>query len=202
MGYAQLSPTLVVDGGGAWGLHMGAPVRLRLWGGEAGAGRVRREDWDSLSDWGQLVRALKLRSEESAVALWAGALEDSSLLSGHLVRRYSNRANPDYHPAGGYLTSSVGPLFVEAFSSDMLGARLVGAQAEVDLAHVDGTAVVVVRPGFELHVLAGWGGRPDTAGAWGAVVGMGADTWLYPRADGTLSPVAFASVGMGVDDAR
>lgn len=136
-----------------------------------------------------------------------GALEDYSLLSGHLVRRYSNRANPDYHPAGGYVTSTLGPVFVEAFSSDVLGARLVGAQAEVDLAHVfagpqrepgrytlgvsavkdwgraggwstqvtlahvDGTAVVVVRPGFELHVLAGWGGRPATAGAWGASVG-------------------------------
>ncbi|QRK13961.1 hypothetical protein JQX13_35950 [Archangium violaceum] len=208
VGYAQLSPMLVVDGGGAWGLHMGAPVRLRLWGGEAGAGRVRKEDWDSLSDWGQVVRALKLGSEASAVALWVGALEDYSLLSGHLVRRYSNRANPDYHPAGGYLTSTVGPLFVEVFTSDMLGARLVGAQAEVDLAHVlagplrepgrytlglsavrewgraggqspqvtlahvDGTAVVMVRPGFELHVLAGWG----------AVVGMGADA-LTPTLD-------------------
>ncbi|QRK14233.1 hypothetical protein JQX13_53530 [Archangium violaceum] len=223
VGYAQLRPTLVVDGGGAWGLHMGAPVRLRLrlWGGEAGgeagAGRVRKEDWDSLSDWGQVVRALKLGSEESAVSLWVGAMEDYSLLSGHLVRRYY-RANPDYQPAGGYLTSSVGPLFVEVFTSDMLGARLVGAQAEVDLAHVlagplrepgrytlglsavrewgraggqspqvtlahvDGTAVVVVRPSFELHVLAGWGGRPDTAGAWGAVVGMGADA-LTPTLD-------------------
>lgn len=211
VGYAQLSPTLVVDDGGEWGLHLGAAVRARLWGGEDGAGWVRREDWDSLSDWGQVVRALKLGSEASAVALWVGAMEDYSLLSGHLVRRYSNRAHPDYHPAGGYLTSSVGPLFVEAFSSDMLGARLMGAQAEVDLAHlltgplrepgrytlglsavrdwgraggqspqvtlahVDGTAVVVVRPGFELHVLAGWGGRPDTADAWGAVAGIGAD---------------------------
>jgi hypothetical protein len=27
-------------------------------------------------------------------------------------------------------------------------------------------------------------------------------TRLYPGADGTLSPVAFASLGMGVDDAR
>jgi len=44
VGYAQLSPMLVVDGGGAWGLHMGAPVRLRPWGGEEGAGRVRKED--------------------------------------------------------------------------------------------------------------------------------------------------------------
>jgi hypothetical protein len=36
---------------------------------------VRKEDWDSLSDWGQVVRALKLGSEASAVALWVGAME-------------------------------------------------------------------------------------------------------------------------------
>jgi hypothetical protein len=210
-GYAQLTPMLVVDGGEALGLNLGAPVRLRLGGGELGAGLVRREDWDSLSDWGQLVHALRLGSDTSPVGLWVGALEGYSLLSGHLVRRYSNRANPDYHPAGASLTGTLGPLYLEAFASDVLGARLMGAQAEVDLehlftgpprqrgrytlglsavhdwgraggasppvtlAHLDGTAVVVVRPGFELHVLGGWGGRPGVGGAWGAVAGVGAD---------------------------
>ncbi|WP_239015214.1 hypothetical protein [Archangium violaceum] len=216
--YAQVTPMLVVAEGEAFGLNMGAPVRLRLAGGEVGAGLVRREDWDSLSDWGQLVHALKLGSDTAPVGLWVGALEGYSLLSGHLVRRYSNRANPDYHPAGASLTGTVGPLYVEAFASDVLGARLMGAQAEVDLqhlftgpprqrgrytlglsavhdwgraggasppvtlAHLDGTAVVVVRPGFELHVLGGWGGRPGVGGAWGAVVGVGADA-LSPTLD-------------------
>jgi hypothetical protein len=97
----------------------------------AGAQEVHGDSW----------RALKLGSEVSAVGVWVGELDDYSLLSGHLVRRYSNRANPDYHPAGGYLTSTLGPLYVEAFTSDVLGARLVGAQAEVDLGHVlSGTA--------------------------------------------------------------
>ncbi len=217
-GFVQVEPTLVVDGGEEFGLNVGAPVRLGLWGTEAGAGRVRREDWDSLSDWGQLVRALKLGSDASPVALQVGALEGYSLLSGHLVRRYSNRANPDYHPAGAFLTGRLGPLYVEAFASDVLSARLMGAQAEVDLAqvftgaqpepgrytlglsavrdwgrawgespqvtlaHVDGTAVLVVRPGVELHVLGGWGERPGEPGAWGAVAGMGADA-LTPTLD-------------------
>jgi hypothetical protein len=133
-------------------------------------------------------------------------------------RRYSNRANPDYHPAGAFLTGTLGPLYVEAFASDVLSARLMGVQAEVDLAHVftgaqpepgrytlglsaardwgraggealpvtlahvDGTAVLVVRPGFELHVLGGWGARPSEAGAWGAVAGVGADA-LTPTLD-------------------
>lgn len=55
---------------------------MRLWGGEGGPGRVRKEDWDSLSDWGQVVRALKLGSEASTVALWVGAMEDYSCCRG------------------------------------------------------------------------------------------------------------------------
>ncbi|MBN9685903.1 MULTISPECIES: hypothetical protein [unclassified Corallococcus] len=210
-GFLQVEPTLILDGGAELGLNLGAPVRLRLWGGGGAAGLVRREDWDSLSDWGQLVRGLKLGSNDAPVGVWFGALESYSLLSAHLVRRYSNRSNPDYHPAGGFLTGTLGPLYTQAFASDVLGARLMGAEAALDLehvlfgqprvqgrytlalsavhdwgeaggrappvtlAHLDCTAVVVVRPGFEAHVIAGWGGRPGAGGAWGAVVGAGAD---------------------------
>ncbi len=214
-GFLQLEPTLVIDGVEKFGLNAGAPVRLRLWGGGDGAGFVRKKDWDSLSDWGQLVRALKLGADSSPVALWVGAIESFHLVSGHLVRRYSNRTNPDYHPAGALLTGTLGPLYLEAFSSDVLGARLMGADValdmqhvlfgqpkqrgrytlsfsavrdwgrgeanteEVTLAHMDASAVVLVRRqgryGFEAHVFAGWGGRPGVGGAWGAVAGVGAD---------------------------
>ncbi|WP_439329406.1 hypothetical protein [Corallococcus sicarius] len=207
--------TLVVDGGEEFGLNLGAPVRLRLWGGGEGAGRVRKEDWDTLSDWGQLLRLLSVGNDSSPVALWAGSLDCYSLLSGHLVRRYSNRNNPDYHPAGAVLTGTLGALYTEAFVSDVLGARLMGAEVALDvqhvlagrssqpgrytlslsavhdgsragamsrsatLAHVDGTAVVMVRrgrdSGFEAQVFAGWGGQPGAGGAWGAVAGLGAD---------------------------
>lgn len=208
--FLQMEPMLVVDGGERFGLNLGAPVRLRAWG-EGGAGLVREEDWDSLSDWGQLVRLLSLGSDASPVALWAGSLDCYTLLSGHLVRRYSNRGNPDYHPAGAVLTGRGGPLYAEAFVSDVLGARLMGAEVELDvphvlfgrpqqpgrytlalsgvldwgrtggtgrrvmLAHMDGTAVVLVQRGLELHLLAGAGGRPGMEGAWGAVAGVGLD---------------------------
>jgi len=99
-GFVQLEPGLVLDGGEKLGLSLGAPVRLRAWGGADGAGLVREEDWDTPSDWGQWVRFLTLGNESSPGALWAGSLDIYSLLSGHLVRHYSNRSNPDYHPAG------------------------------------------------------------------------------------------------------
>ncbi|HEX5745833.1 MAG TPA: hypothetical protein VFZ09_06295 [Archangium sp.] len=73
--YAQLTPMLVVAEGEAFGLNLGAPVRLRLAGCELEGGLVRREDWDSLSDWGQQVHALKLGSDTAPVGLWVGALE-------------------------------------------------------------------------------------------------------------------------------
>ncbi|WNZ62684.1 hypothetical protein QEG98_02320 [Myxococcus sp. MxC21-1] len=210
-GFIQVEPTLIIDGGPEFGVNVGAPVRFRLWGGGEGAGLVRREDWDSLSDWGQLVRGLKFGSDSAPLGVWFGGLDSYSLLSGHLVRRYSNRANPDYHPAGGFLTGTLGPLYTEAFVSDVLGARLMGAEFSLDmehvffgkprqqgrytlalsavhdwgraggrapsvtLAHLDATAVVLVRPGFEALIVAGWGGRPGESGAWGAVVGVGAD---------------------------
>jgi len=114
---------LILDGGPEFGVNVGAPVWLRLWGGGEDAGLVRWEDWDSLSDWGQLVRGLKLGSDNAPLGVWFGALEGYSLLSAHLVRRYSNRMNPDYHPAGGFLTGTLGPVYTEAFASDVLGAR-------------------------------------------------------------------------------
>jgi len=214
-GYLQVTPLVVAERGEDFGVNLGAPLRVRLWGGDGGW--VRREDWDSLSDFGQVVRALKLGSDNAPLGVWVGALERYSLLSAHLVRRYSNRANPDYHPAGALLTGWAAPLYVEAFASDVLGARLLGAEVEVDmehvlfgrpkqrqrytlavsavhewgraggaspaltLAHLDAVAVVRVRQGYELHLLAGGGGRPGEGGAWGAVAGVGADahtpTW-------------------------
>ncbi|MCY1019390.1 hypothetical protein [Pyxidicoccus sp. MSG2] len=135
-GFVQIEPTLIIDGGEELGVNVGAPVRLRLWGGGEGAGLVRREDWDTLSDWGQLFRGLKFGSDTAPLAVWFGGLENYTLLSGHLVRRYSNRTNPDYHPAGGFLLGTLGPLYTEAFASDVLGARLMGAEFSLDLEHV------------------------------------------------------------------
>ncbi|MBN9685244.1 MULTISPECIES: hypothetical protein [unclassified Corallococcus] len=134
-GFLQVAPKWVVARPGVLHLGLGAPVRLRMWGGGTGAGRVRKEDWDTLSDWGQVVRILTVGGD-APNSLWMGALESYTLLSGHLVRRYNNRGNPNYHPAGAVVTGLMAPVYVEAFASDVLGARLMGAEVVLDAEHL------------------------------------------------------------------
>ncbi|MBU8900865.1 hypothetical protein KRR26_35225 [Corallococcus sp. M34] len=134
-GFLQVHPRLEVVNPGLLQLELGAPVRLRMWGREAGASLVRKEDWDELSDWGQVVQMLTLGGDAPNF-VWVGALESYTLLSGHLVRRYNNRGNPDYHPAGAVVTGMLRPFYVEAFASDVLGARLLGAEVVLDMQHL------------------------------------------------------------------
>ncbi|WP_141593881.1 hypothetical protein, partial [Myxococcus sp. AB056] len=242
-GFLQVVPRLELVKPGILHLDVGAPVRLRMWGGEAGASLLRKEDWDELSDWGQVVQTLTLGGDAPNF-VWVGALESYTLLSGHLVRRYNNRGNPDYHPAGALVTAMLRPFYVEAFASDVLGARLMGAEVVLDvqhvlfgrqpypmkysvavsavhdwgkaggtaepltLAHVDGTAILVSRrtkeKGFELQANAGWGGRPGTGGAWGAVAGLGAEyasstADVRARLEGRLQRGGFRQGAFGPD---
>jgi hypothetical protein len=139
-GYAQLTPMLVVDGGEALGLNLGAPVRLRLAGGEVGSGLVRREDWDDLSDW--------------EVFGW-GRLD----VDGRLAAQLANRD------------------LEVALSGLALGLGQPGAR------HLY-SGQVRWRFGHKLYGLAEGG------------------TVLFPKPDGTLRPGAFASLGLGVDNAR
>ncbi|GEN05924.1 hypothetical protein SAMN05443572_102958 [Myxococcus fulvus] len=134
-GFVQVEPMVALDQGEWFRLNVGAPLRLRLWGDDAGAGFVRKEDWDTLSDWGQVVRLFSVGVDASN-AVWAGRMEGYSLLSGHLVRRYGNQLNPDYHPAGLGASGTLGPVYAEAFVSDLLGARLTGAEVALDVQHV------------------------------------------------------------------
>ncbi|MCP3167403.1 hypothetical protein [Myxococcus qinghaiensis] len=134
-GFLQVVPRLELVNPGKLHLDLGASVRLRMWGAETGASLVRKEDWDELSDWGQVVQALTVGGDAPNF-VWLGALESYTLLSGHLVRRYNNRGNPDYHPAGALVTGMLRPFYVEAFASDVLGARLMGAEVALDIQHV------------------------------------------------------------------
>ncbi|AEI63081.1 hypothetical protein LILAB_05800 [Corallococcus macrosporus] len=162
-GFVQLEPMVALGKGESFRLILGAPVRLRLWGGGEGAGLVRKEDWDTLSDWGQVVR-LFMVGGDTPDSVWLGMMEGYSLLSGHLVRRYGNRSSPDYHPAGVIATGTLGPVYAEAFASDVLSARLAGAEVALDVQHVLlGQPPVPGRYTLSLSAVHDWGRVGGTA---------------------------------------
>ncbi|MDC0711750.1 hypothetical protein POL68_24995 [Stigmatella sp. ncwal1] len=162
-GFLQVQPRLEVVNPGFLQLDLSAPVRLRMWGGGEGASLVRKEDWDELSDWGQVVQNLMVGGDAPNF-VWVGALESYTLLSGHLVRRYNNRGNPDYHPAGAVVTGMLRPLYVEAFASDVLGARLMGAEVVLDVQHVFfGRRPFPMKYALSLSAVHDWGKAGGTS---------------------------------------
>jgi hypothetical protein len=138
-GFAYAMPQLGVDGGEDFEFVLGAPLRFRLLdeeplqqAGDHGA-YLRREDWDERSDFGQVVRRLRIGHEEGRFTLRVGPFIEESLGYGHLVSRYTNVLNPDYHPAGGTFTLRQGPVLAEVLASDVLAARLFAGEVRLDI---------------------------------------------------------------------
>lgn len=137
--FAFVFPQLGVDGGEDFEFIIGAPLRFRLLDEEPlqqandyGA-HLRREDWDERSDFGQVVRRLRIGSESGPFQLRVGPMVEETVGYGHLVGRYTNVLNPDYHPAGGTISFSAGPTQVQLFASDVLAARLFSGEVRLDI---------------------------------------------------------------------
>ncbi|MCP3099836.1 hypothetical protein LZ198_13255 [Myxococcus sp. K15C18031901] len=137
--FVRVYPSLGVTKGDTFVLRLGANLRLRMvdeepkqTDGDYGA-HLRREDWDELSDAGQVVRMLRIGQEGRPFYLRVEPFVDESLGRGYLVGRYSNVLSPDYHPAGGSLTVTKGPVRVEVLASDVLGARIFAGELMLDL---------------------------------------------------------------------
>jgi hypothetical protein len=137
--FGVVRPLAGLSVGERFSLDLGPTFRFRLIdtgpGQRAGdfGGVLRREDWDQLSDFGQLVQSLKVGAEGDVFALRAGAFEKKTLGAGHLINRYSNQDNPDTHPAGADVVLSLGPVRLSAFASDVLAARLFAGDVAWDL---------------------------------------------------------------------
>ncbi|WNG61494.1 hypothetical protein F0U59_47390 [Archangium gephyra] len=138
-GFGVVFPRLGVKGGDEFEFELGAPLRLRVLDQEPQqleqdyGGRLRRQDWDERSDFGQILRNLRIGRDDGHVQLRAGGFSTYSLGAGWLVNRYHNRISPDYHPAGGNLVAYLGPARVELFASDVLAMRLFAAEVRLDL---------------------------------------------------------------------
>jgi len=141
-GFGVVFPRLGVKGGEEFEFELGAPLRLRLLDSEPSqlegdhGGRLRREDWDELSDFGQLVRELRVGREDGQLQLRAGGFSTWTLGAGWLINRYNNDLSPDYHPAGAHFVAYLGPTRVEVFASDVLAARLFAGEFRLDLGRV------------------------------------------------------------------
>ncbi|MFL5321027.1 MAG: hypothetical protein ACJ790_15315 [Myxococcaceae bacterium] len=135
-------PLIGFDGGEDFGFELGAPLRLRFFDDppeqkSQDFGHVlRRQDWDEPSDFGQILRELRIGTDASAVRIEAGPLEGVTLGAGHLVSRYSNTLSPDYHPAGARFTLQLPVLRVDVIASDVLAARLFAAEVAGDLGRI------------------------------------------------------------------
>lgn len=135
-------PVLAVESGPDFGFELGAELRLRVFDEpplqtDRDYGHLlRRADWDEPSDFGQLLRHLRVGSEKDPVFVRAGRADLVTLGHGHLVSRYSNQGNPDYHPASGSATIAVGPVHTELFASDILAARLFAGEVALDIAQM------------------------------------------------------------------
>lgn len=137
--FLNLQPIIGLDAGDAFAIEVGPLLRLRLFDEppdqrDQDVGHILRgKDWDQTSDWGQLIRSFRIGKRDQFVWLEAGAVTKKSLGMGHLLTRYSNQDNPDYHPASATLGVQISAVRLEAFASDMLGARIFAGELTVDL---------------------------------------------------------------------
>lgn len=140
--FSVATPLIAVTSGEDFAFELGAPLRLRVFDdppeqrAQDHGGVLRSEDWDERSDFGQILRELRIGAEDGAFTLRAGALTFETLGAGHLVNRYSNRTNPNYHPAGARLRFFAGPIRTELLASDFLAARLFAADVSFDLGDI------------------------------------------------------------------
>ncbi len=137
--FALARPVVRLESGERFEVELGAPLRFRLLDEEPlqtaedfGA-HLRREDWDTLSDFGKILRVLRIGYEDEPFSLRAGQLTAFTLGEGHLVDRYDNQLSPDYQPAGALATINVGPARVQVMASDLLGARLFAGELRLDI---------------------------------------------------------------------
>jgi hypothetical protein len=134
-----LRPVAGIQVGDVFQLELGPTFRLRVIdtppdnrAGDFG-GVLRGADWDELSDYGQIIQSLRIGSDNSPFFVRAGPARKKTLGQGHLINRYSNQENPDYHPASGTAVLALGPVRTEFFASDILGGRLFAGELAWDL---------------------------------------------------------------------
>ncbi|MBS1152470.1 MAG: hypothetical protein H6Q89_4168 [Myxococcaceae bacterium] len=142
----DLRPVLGLDLGEDFALELGAELRMRLVDNPPEqrstdfGGVLRRADWDEPSDFGQILHALRVGNPAGFFWLEAGAVRKRTLGLGHLLWRYSNQDNPDYHPAAATVGAGYKAFRGELFASDLFGARIFAGEAVADFGRIFGSS--------------------------------------------------------------
>ena len=208
--FAQGLPVARMTRGESFSLELGAPLRFRLLDAEPKqqaedyGGYLRLQDWDTMSDYGQVLRELRIGRENQTVAWFsAGPLLAFTLGEGHLVERYDNQLSPDYHPAGAQLTVNVKDVArVQVAASDVLSMRLFAGELRLDI----GRIVSQQEKHFDrYHAIASFAhdfGRVEleeqsTESISAAL--LGGDAALYKSESGNLQLYAIGGAGSRVD---
>lgn len=137
--FAQAYPVARLAHGESFAIRLGAPLRFRLVDAEPKqaandyGGYLRREDWDTLSDLGQILQELRIGRDDNVANLRAGPLQAFTLGEGHLVDRYDNNLNANYHPTGAVITVQKGATRVQAMASDVLATRIFAGELRLDI---------------------------------------------------------------------
>lgn len=137
--FATVRPVAGFSVSDVFAIELGPTLRLRLIDTPPDnrstdfGGVLRRPDWDEASDFGQILQSLRIGSDSSPFYVRAGPATKKTLGLGHLISRYSNQTNIDYHPSAGEAVLSVGPIRAEFFASDILGARIFAGDLAWDL---------------------------------------------------------------------
>lgn len=131
-GFAALEPGVSFESRLLEG-RLGLPVRLRLNAHLASRdGMLRREDWDSLSDAGRLVRRVELSIAERTFTLRLGALAHEASGHGTIVNGLGSSLDPDSLPLGAKARLVLGPLALELLGADLFAPGAVGAAATLE----------------------------------------------------------------------
>jgi hypothetical protein len=140
--FGLLSPELSMNSSSNFELTLGADLRFRVIDQAPDqkandfSGGLRREDWDERSDFGQIIQSLRIGPEGGTVVVRAGQIDSYTLGNGHLISRYSNRTDANYHPAGASIEVNGSAVRVQGFASDLLAARIFAADVRMDFARI------------------------------------------------------------------
>lgn len=203
--FLDLRPIVGLEVGEDFAIEVGAEFRLRLIddfpgqrGGDIG-GVLRRADWDEASDFGQILRSLRISRPESVFWIEAGAVRQKTLGLGHLITRYSNQDNPDYHPAGATVGAGYKAIRGELFASDIFGARLFAGELVADLGRLFGSSEGVLDRFHLAFSLAHDAGRAGTLAPAVTLFQLDFDAVVYRTS--TTRLMLFAGLGARTADA-